>query len=294
MDVDLTEMPMGQTYEDRYQGYMDIFKRIAMTPAQERVHVIAPPWSWVPLLRHLHCDLTLPQFFFDHCRVVKGALLGDPGCFDRTLVEVLCNFRPETADALWKCDMQWLPRRVTTYIPVREFIVTTNGAFHRAEVMEFIGKLGLYKPTKRKVVLVPCAADKPYPSPLHKAILDMLPSDFYLMNATGVLGLVPQDMWSEMPHYDSGIPNRWRLMEQVRQYFTRNEHDRVIVYCDFYSEAIREGFAGIGQYDLPEFVLPVKFYYDYVDLMAPSYMNALRRALHPEYFPGNHQAGVGG
>lgn len=281
MDVDLTVMPQGQRYEDRYRGYLDVFERIAKTPVNERVHVTRPPWSWVPLLRHLDCDMMDPQMFFEHCPAVRGALIGQSAKdFDRTLVEVLCSFRPETADALWKCDVQWATPRARRYAPVDEFIVTTNGAYHRPEVLHYMETLKAYQPTKKKVLLVPCAADKPYPSPMHQMCLDLLPDDFYLMNATGVVGLVPQDLWDVMPHYDSGIPNEWRLYQTVSQYFARHEHTRIVVYCDYYSEAIQEAFAAIGQYDLAEFILPVQFYADYVDLMSKENIAALRDTLY--------------
>lgn len=284
MEINLRDMPQGKTYEDQYRGFLDVFERIAKTPKHERVHVICPPWSWVPLLRHLDCDIDTPQMFFPHDPAVCGALLNHDESgrrMDRTLVEVLCAFRPETTDALWKCDVQWVTHRAARYEPVNEFIITTNGSYHRSEVLHYMKTLQRYTPTKKKVLLVPCAADKPYPAPLHKMCLDMLPDDFYLMNATGVVGLVPQDLWDVMPHYDSGMPNEWRLYQAVARYFASHEHTRIVVYCDYYSEAIQKALASIGQYDTAEFVLPVKFYYDYEDLLSEEHVTALRRVLQP-------------
>lgn len=291
-EVNLTELPSGRSYEDCYQGYMRVFQRIALSK-EERVVVIAPPWSWVPLLLHLWCTVVSPRHVFQHCPVVAGALANslegfdggviEPNAvknFDRTLVEVLVSFRPECADALWKCDMQWSCRaRVRDYAKVDEFIVTTNGAFYRPEVLQFLSALRQYVPTKRKVLLVPCAADKPYPAPLHEACLRLLPDDFYLMNVTGVLGLVPQDLWRQMPHYDSGIPNQWRVFRRVARYFRQFPHDRVVVYCDFYNLAIKAGFDVIYKSDLPEFIFPARFYHDYLDLLNPERLDQLAEAL---------------
>lgn len=288
MLVDLTAMPIGQTYEDRYQGYLDVFKRIATAPGHVSVLVKRPPYSWVPLLVYLNCSIEDPQMYFAHCSMVRGALtpVTSRGEFvghylDRTAVEVLTNFRPECADALWKIDMQWdvAPGRVRRELE-REFIVTTNGAFHRPEVKAYLKALDAYQPTKKKVVLVPCAADKPYPSPLHNEVLIRLPRDFYMMNATGVVGLVPQDLWPIMPWYDSGIPNRWRLYEMVKKYFTEHEHECIVVYCDFYAYAIREALRSIGQDNRAHYILPVQQYDDYVDLMMESRLLALQGVLH--------------
>lgn len=279
MHIDLRELPSASRYEDQYQQYMDIFKRIALTPFkdQEDVIVDSPPWCWVPLLEHLKCIVMTPRIVFDHCRVVKEA---DVIRFNRTAVEVLCGFRPECTDALWKCDVGEWPApegRTREYKPQQQFIVTTNGSFHRPEVLRFMEKLKHYHPTKRKVLLVPCAADKPYPSPMHKKCLALMPDDFYMMNATGVLGLVPQEMWDEMPWYDSGVPNEWRLYQTVLWYFTRFPHDKVVVYCDFYSIAIQHALQHVNQ--SARYVLPVKLYEDYVDLMRPDLLMKLYSAL---------------
>ena len=280
--VDLAVLPQGHTYEDQYRGFLRVFEQIASVPGGVQIVARNAPWSWVPLLEHLNCIIAEPRVVFEHCLYVKGALL-TPLDRDRTFVEVMTNFRPETADALWKIDMQWSPPpgRVRTYPPFGQFIVTTNGSFHRPEVLEYIGRLNTFTPTKRKVLLVPCAADKPYPSAMHSMCQALIPDDWYIMNATGVVGLVPQDLWDVMPHYDSAIPNRWRLFEAVKQYFAKHTHDRVIVYCDFYSVAIKAAFDAMPEYqNRVIYPLPVTFYHDYIDLMKNENVLALRRALH--------------
>lgn len=276
IEIDLAVLPGGERYEDRYGGYMKVFEDIAKTPPDEMVRVSNPPWCWVPLLDHLSCLVRNPRVHWPHCRIVGDGTVANKSIVDRTALEILCSFRPETADALWKCDMQWRPERARAYPTLNEFIITTNGSYHRKEVIDFIEiSLANYKPTKRNVVLVPCAADKPYPSRMHQAVLNMMPESFYMMNATGVLGLVPQDLWPIMPHYDSGIPNDWRLMNIAMDYFSRNKHNDIIVYCDYYNLAIARAFQIIGQ--KATFVNTVKFYYDYIDLCAPERLAVLKR-----------------
>lgn len=266
MNIDLTEMPSGDTYENTYGKYMDIFERIATT--SEPVVVINPPNTWKPLLAYLNCDIRGGQVFFEHDDYINDSMLDN---IDRTAVEVLTGFRPETVDALWKIDMQWdMPAgRLMAQSPKKDFIITNNGSFHRFEVLGYMHRLENYTPTKKKVVLCPCAANKPYPAELHQRLLNMLPDDYYLMIATGVLGLVPQDLWDVMPWYDSGIPNEWRLKNTVSRYFTKHEHERVVLYTDYYTLAILEGLEQATSPGLSNVasINEAKFYYDYLDLL---------------------------
>lgn len=277
-------------YEDRYGQWLYFFKEIAETSVDCLVVAHDIPWSWVPLLIYLRCEIVTPILRFDHCHIVMRALRATQSVgtgivstppLDRTAVEVLCGFRPETVDALYKIDMQWrVPpgRTRVKFSEQTEFIVTNNGSFFREEVIGFIQELKAYTPSKRKVVLVPCAADKPYPAPLHQAILDILPDDYYLAIATGVLGIVPEDMWGRMPHYDSGIPNQWRLFKQTKEYFGRTEHTRIIVYCDFYSEAIDAALqATFGGFQSVDFIFPPYEYDDYEDLLSSNNLSRLKR-----------------
>lgn len=276
--------PEEARYEDRYGQYLDFLKTIAETDINIDVTVHNAPWSWTPLLNYLHCEIINPIYRFHHCGMVRRAVFlsrrATNGSFlfqdiNRTALEVLCGFRPELVDALYKIDTQWkVPPRRMRLSDADEFIVTNNGSFHRHEVLGFMQELKAYRPSKRKVVLVPCAADKPYPAPLHKAVLDMLPDDYYLAIATGVLGIVPMDMWDRMPNYDSGIPNQWRLFESARAYFGRIHHERIIVYCDFYAHVLSEALL----METVHYVLPPIKYDDYVNLLAPANLARLKHA----------------
>ena len=89
--IDLTELPQGQSYEDRYQGYLKVFERIASIPPDQNVVVKSPPYSWAPLLYHLNCTMFSPRVVFEHCQVVEGAMFYNKYEPDRTAVEVLCG-----------------------------------------------------------------------------------------------------------------------------------------------------------------------------------------------------------
>ncbi|QJT70917.1 hypothetical protein GR7B_00119 [Vibrio phage vB_VcorM_GR7B] len=299
--IDLSQMPSGGRYEDRYGSYLDIFKVVA--ESSEPWTVTRPPASWVPLLNYLGADCSTPQVHFEHDEQVSRLLNVDKSTqfcrypfLDRTSIEVVCGFRPELVDALWKSDMQWetkLPQLTKNLQHERkEFIITNNGSFHRKEVLDYFETLDDYTPTKRNLVLVPCAPDKPYPAPMHSAVIDCLEatgcsSDTYIANATGVLGIVPQDLWAIMPHYDSGIPYEWRLKKTFVDYFSKHEHDTIVVYCDFYNLAIKAAFDELTHNNLwaggiipqVKFVNEVKFYSDYLNLSSTSLICSLRNAL---------------
>lgn len=243
--INLTEIPAGETYEDRYSGYIDVFRRVAELDEEISVTAIGAPFTWVPLLSYLGAYCVQSREVFPSC--VCAALMDTcsaqtPALDRRTFLSVVCSFRPETADALYQCDMIWRTprcRNASERLAQPEFIITTNGDFHRHEVLKFMSTLDVYDWSQhKKLVIVPCAADKPYPSELHRRILEFMPSDYEMVIATGVLGLVPRPLWEFMPHYDSGIPNEWRLMNRARKVFDEDDFDLIAVYSDYYAYAI--------------------------------------------------------
>jgi hypothetical protein len=286
MELDLTHLPNGETYEDRYGNWLKLFKQIAETDQEEMITVSHPPLSWVPLLKYLQCEYDTPLFHFKEDLMLGSSIRYSAfSLFNEAMWESYCTFRPETADAFWKLKMEWDDKRsIARLLPVeREFIVTTSNAYYRKEVLTYLNKLHHYTPSKRKVVLVPCAADKPYPSKLHQAVLDIIPDDYYIANITGVLGIVPQDLWGDMPHYDAGIPNRWRILEEVRDYFSTHRHHHVVVYSDFNNEAIRMGLVA-AQWNTfrmtnANFPFGTEHRVEYINLLATENLNILDKAI---------------
>jgi hypothetical protein len=278
--IDLTVMPSGERYEDRYGRYMgillEVFRKMSV--------VVNPPYSWIPLIWWMGGMVERGQVYFKHDLVLSSLI--DTGLLtrqmvrsDRTLLEMFCTIRPELTDVLWKVDYQYRGEG-SGYIAIsneKDFIITNNGSYHRDEVLDYMNTLIEYKPTKQKCILVPCAADKPYPSRLHSAILEFMPEDYHIIVATGVLGLVPMELWDQMPHYDSGMPNEWRLMKWVEQYFLTHEYKKIVVYCDYYNEAIYRGLVACSAAKV--FINPIQFYADYLDLLDKDRLDSLRRSL---------------
>lgn len=282
-EVDLSKLPDGVTYEDKYGGYLKVFEEIANIDVDINVTVNNPPWSWVPLLTYLNCNVISPRLKFKHCSFVRSIFRENN--IDRTSLEVLCGFRPETVDALYQIDTGvWSQKRVMTYPKEKEFIITTNGGFFRQEVRDYLDALQDYIPPKKNVLLVPCAADKPYPAPLHREVLEIMPDSFYLATLTGALGLVPQELWDKMPWYDAGIPNQWRMQNIIYQYFLHKPHKWIVVYCDYQTQAVHNGLWMLGALHDTIFVNDVDEFEDtsiqiYVDLMDPQRLSKLKQAL---------------
>jgi hypothetical protein len=83
-------------------------------------------------------------------------------------------------------------------------------------------------------------------------------------------------------------------MNVVQDYFTRHKHEHVVVYADFYSQAIERGLL-IAGYSISTnplfhrvepgyvtFVNNVQFYSDYLDLLNPMRLDRLERAFQRE------------
>ena len=260
---------------------MEIFSLIASSPvATKNVTIHSAPYSWIPFLKYLSCSCVGGQHYFEHDTVVLQ-MIGHIDATDRTLIETLAGFRPELVDALWKCDMQWKTDR-PLYPGRRDFIVTTNGSFHRREVIGFMKTLDSYHTTAKTAVVLPCAADKPYPSPLHQKVKTMVGEHTELCIATGVLGIVPESTWSFMPFYDSGVPNEWRLYNRAIEFFNHVQYDDVIFYVDFYSNALYAAVNELKRLGCKTdftFVNAVEPYDDYIDLLNEHRLNDLQEAI---------------
>jgi len=283
INVEQEYLKVEGRYEDQYGHYLKFFQRLAEANFKE--HLAFCPASWKPFAEYMGHMVTSVIHHFDSCKVIEAMYPHYHEFPDqRHFIEVVSTFRPELVDALWKFDMQWeVPDHILLEQPRvpagEEIIISNNGSYHRREILEYFPKLDDYVPQKDKVVLVPCAADKPYPAPLHKAVLERMPSDFYLANITGVIGVVPQDLWSEMPMYDSGIPNEWRLVNVATEYFKKHRHTKIIVYLDFYSIPLKTAFEKAGvDLDMVTWVNPVEFYADYLDLLDPYRLHQLEQA----------------
>ena len=236
---------VGPGYSNTYERFLSTFQFLATT--SEVVTCENVPMCWVPLIRWLGHEI-------GSCGVVVGAnwdgdMIDWTAAYDlaldkRHLVEISSACRPELVHALFKVDTEWpCPLRYNQPY-MTNFVVTTNGSFFRSEVLSYLRRLvTTFFPPTRRVIITPCFADKPYPSPVQTKILSLIDqTKWYLASATGVLGISPQPLWPFAPSYDAGVPNLERCEKIMRWFFTAHAHDAVVVYSDFYASAVHRAW----------------------------------------------------
>lgn len=237
---------LGMNYSHTYDGYMAFFRMLGHSSARYTCFNVPP--EWCPFVMYLGHDVasisprgdTIPGL--DWFGAYKSAQ------DTRLLVEVASTTRPELVHALYLADNEW-PVPLRANVPfLQSFPVTNNASFFRAEIDAFRSRLRNWTkpPQVVRAVVVPCAAEKPYPAALHRAVLERVrrldnKDQWHLIIATGVLGLAPQELWDAAPQYDSGLPNLDRVTQTTAWYFTRYRYERVVVFSDFYAYAFRHG-----------------------------------------------------
>lgn len=235
----------GEDYAHEYDEYLDFFRMLGHASAP--ITCLNVPRQWVPMVKHLgHTVESVAPFFDLALDGLDWGVAYDQATDPRRVVEVASTCRPELVHALYCADTEW-PCRLRKHELKKEFVVTCNGSFFRPEVETYRQLLRGFNPESNCAVLVPCAAAKPYPAPLHRAVLERLPKHapgkWHVIIATGVLGLIPQELWDYAPHYDSGVPYIDRVVQTVRWYFTKHRYQKLVVFSDFYAYAIRLGLS---------------------------------------------------
>jgi len=280
IDLDLVTLPSGKSYSDTYAAWLALWQKIAES---ESVTLRNVPRSWVPLALYLGAVVESHRAEFAEDEVVafprsmyrRAAETGR----QREYAEMVCGIRPELADAMWKSDVEWNTNN-RDHVSQQRFAVANYSAMYRPEIRAYFHSLRQYRlpPGVHNCVVVPCYADKPYPSPIHRAVEQVLPdASWHQVCATGALGVIPQELWPIMPLYDSGIPNFHRCRLAWKEYLARNQYERIVVFCDFYASVLQSVLA-----DSPSIVthvLPALARTDYLDLAQPQYLNRLAAAL---------------
>ena len=275
-------LPEGETYENTYGAWLNLFRAVA--EAEEKPSLFEVPASWAPLLFYLGADIQTVRSHFPEDKLTDFLPLdlevAEARGMLRELVEVYSALRPELVDALYKSDVEWYTVGRRHHCMKLDFKVTCNGSFFRPEVMKYLREtLPSYQQTKNKCVIVPCAADKPYPAPLHRAVRENITEDYEIIVASGVLGLIPESLWGRAPNYDSGMPYEWRVMQSVLEFFDEHRYDRILVYSEYNALAIKKGLrdASLGPPTVV-FLFQPRYYDAYENLLDPKHLARLREA----------------
>lgn len=272
--LDFYEISDSVGYANLYGHWLWFFKQVA--ESKDEITVCNVPESWVLLLRYLGATIHNTSNYF------KEDSIKCPYPVDKSLtrlaVEASVALRPELADALWRSDTIWntVGRDHTKQ---QEFNVCSYNSMYRPEVLTYFEILTRYKlpSSVHGCVISSCSAIKPYPAPHHKAIKELLPEGFHQVIATGVLGIVPEELWQHMPLYDSGIPNLWRCMDIAEWYFNKYKYRVIIVYADFYNRALARALARVSAQII--WVNPVSPTSEYTDLASVESIERLRSAI---------------
>lgn len=287
MKIDCGELILGKEregYAHEYDSWLTMFRLLAF--AEEPIECANVPSCWVPFILWLGHEVANVK------RVGHGdwdfELLDWRKAYEkatdkRRIVEIASTCRPELVHALYCADTEWPCNTRLASEPLFDaFTVTCNGSFFRREIQEYRELLHGYVPSLRRAVICPCSAEKPYPASLHRAIRKVIPDDWQIIVATGVLGLAPDDLWGKMPEYDSGLPYIERVADTVAWYFSRHEYEHVVVYSDFYAYAVRKGFRDVATPRIPrtiDYILGNHYRDTYENLLLPEHLHALERTV---------------
>lgn len=234
------------------------------------------PSCWAPLIEYIgHRVVTVEPRDYD-CEAIEWWQLFRNARDPRHMLEIACACRPELVDALFRVDTEW-PCPLKQTQRVHGFLMTTHSSFHRPEIRDYMDKVSVCAPLHDRCLIVPCSADKPYPSALHRTLINLLSPGWELIVATTALGLVPYQLFKDMPQYDAGLPWRERLVDEVYTYFClhRENYKGVVVYSDFCAGAIAEGLKLAGVEG--NFVLGEHRRDNYENLTSRENLNSLSR-----------------
>jgi predicted RNA-binding protein len=171
----------------------------------------------------------------------------------RQLVEVFATSDPVVADVLYRLDRRrdLNPSKTQTKVPL-----TGWQSYGRVEVQRLSQEIANLAPSAHaNAIVLPCARTRPYGrSKTHRRLWrglraeGVLP-DFGETLVISSIGVVPEAFWEHpvVLHYDSGVPDIYRILRIMRSFFRKHVYDTVVdclefgPYRDCLSIVAREG-----------------------------------------------------
>lgn len=195
-----------------------------------------PPSSFIPVVSDVD-----EQWLVDICMRARreGAL--------RTLVEAFASLDPLLADVLYRLDRRVVRADVgsASYIPL-----TGWQSYGRPEVLVLVDQIVRFAQARMsRAVLLPCARKRPYEqSKTHRRIWRALEKAgirpaFVDKIVVSSIGIVPEEFWNHpvVVAYDSGVPDIYRILRLMRQFFQKTKYSTVFDCLEFkpYSDCLR-------------------------------------------------------
>jgi predicted RNA-binding protein len=256
-DPGLKTIRFSELRDDWYRGIDLMTRLVARASAGEPIEFEGFPRQWLPLFALWRVnwsgsidppDPTPIVSELDHAATINLISAAQGRGQLRTLVESWAALDPLIADVLYRLDRRCTPPDSGVGEPLP---LTGWQSYGRAEVQAFntLVASGPVLPSGRTAVLLPCARARPYrDSRTHKRIwrqltLEGIDRTTVYQIVISSIGVVPEVHW-EHPvalAYDSGVPDIWRILRLMRDYFSRNRFVRVYDCLQFepYSEAVR-------------------------------------------------------
>jgi predicted RNA-binding protein len=159
----------------------------------------------------------------------------------------------------------------------KTLLLTSWHAYSRPSVLNLEKDILKIRARGEGAIMLPCSFKRPYgESPTHRRIYSQLKQCGYAVEnshriVVTSLGVIPQEVWSSpaVMQYDAGVPDIYRLLRLLRDFFTKRHYKYVIDCLEFppYSDLLRivqrEGLIGdLRRLDRPKrrafYVRPLK------------------------------------
>ena len=240
----------------------DLIARLVASSSKNGRILAGFPRQWIPIFINFDVNwrsTITPSAFISIAsnlsekQLVKICLKARQENALRSLVEAFAALDPLLADVLYRLDRRATIAEIGSapYLPL-----TGWQSYGRPEVLALTNDVMSSAQRKSPVaVLLPCARKRPYEkSRTHRRIWGTLEREGITADAVdkivvSSIGIVPEEFWRHpvVAAYDSGVPDIYRILRLMREFFRKAKYEMVIdclefrPYSDCLSIVMREG-----------------------------------------------------
>jgi predicted RNA-binding protein len=149
----------------------------------------------------------------------------------RDLIEMFASFTPICSDILMQADLSGITKDKLT----NKTVMSSFHSYNRSYVRELLDKMCNFKTDKKKCLLLPCSAKRPYNvSKTHQEIYGSVvnnifpyPLEDYHKVVITTIGVVPEEFWNDpfVLSYTNSYPDLWQVYLRCKQYFSINKYE---------------------------------------------------------------------